>query len=462
VSDAELERKAQRINSVSPSFCLAKWQQVTIDLVNGTNHSCHHPKRHAIPLDEIAVNPSALHNTQYKKEQRKLMLEGKRPPECGYCWTMEDCGSQYSDRIIKSTDPWAYPRLEKISKMPWDANVNPTYVEIMLDDLCNFSCMYCMSDISTGVAQEMKKFGPYNIIHNDHRMGSKKEIDRTPYLTAFWKWLPEIIQDLEVLRITGGEPLLSPEFDKVLKFLETSGHERLTFVVNSHLGHAGRRMDEFTDKIDRLLKLGKIGKFELYTSVDGQGLQAEYMRHGLNYSTLINNIYRVQQRLPGTELVVMATLNILSLGSLQGLLEDLVEIKKFYPMVSLDVSYLRHPEYLRLNIATPDLLERLHHALKWMEDNTPLYFNEHELKKLANIAQWTSRPDIGVEGLQLRKFFYFIEEYDRRKNRSFLEIFPEYKNFWLVCKERIFNSAFVRPEGAAPVVPWSELPRDGV
>ena len=71
----KFKKTHELLNSVSPTLCLAKWQQVTIHLQNGHTHSCHHPQTHKIPLEEIKENPSALHNTKYKKEQRKLMLE---------------------------------------------------------------------------------------------------------------------------------------------------------------------------------------------------------------------------------------------------------------------------------------------------------------------------------------------------------------------------------------------------
>jgi len=74
------------LNSTGPGFCLAKWTQVTMHLGNGTTHSCHHPVAHKIPLEELKDNPSALHNTGFKKEQRKAMLNGKRPAECDFCW----------------------------------------------------------------------------------------------------------------------------------------------------------------------------------------------------------------------------------------------------------------------------------------------------------------------------------------------------------------------------------------
>ena len=71
-----------QLNEVSPSFCVAKWKQVTMHLQTGNTHSCHHPSPHKVPLDELAINPTALHKTHFKKLQRKQILEGVRPAEC--------------------------------------------------------------------------------------------------------------------------------------------------------------------------------------------------------------------------------------------------------------------------------------------------------------------------------------------------------------------------------------------
>ena len=43
--------------------------------------------------------------------------------------------------------------------------------------------------------------------------------DENPYLTAFWKWWPELYKNLEVFRMTGGEPLLIPNTFKVLDYV---------------------------------------------------------------------------------------------------------------------------------------------------------------------------------------------------------------------------------------------------
>ena len=95
-----------KLDKIGPGMCLAKWTQVTIHLQNGHNHSCHHPTTHKISDKEIIRNPSALHNTRYKKEKRREMLEGKRPEECDYCWSVEDNSDRFSDRVFKSSEKW--------------------------------------------------------------------------------------------------------------------------------------------------------------------------------------------------------------------------------------------------------------------------------------------------------------------------------------------------------------------
>src|SRR5210317_875843 len=126
--------KIKRINSVSSSFCLAKWLQVTIDLVHGETQSCHHTIKHPIPYEDLQKNISALHNTWHKKVQRNLMLQGIRPTECSYCWKMEDIDiedGQISDRFIKTSDYWAYPYLDSVIQIDWKENIKPTYLEVM-------------------------------------------------------------------------------------------------------------------------------------------------------------------------------------------------------------------------------------------------------------------------------------------------------------------------------------------
>ena len=154
LSDAEIAQ--QKLDTVSPSMCLAKWKQVSLHLTNGWNNSCYHPPLHPIDSSKLIADPSALHNTEHKKQQRKLMLEGKRPKECSYCWAMEDKG-KLSDRHYRSGEPWAMVDFERIIASDWDAPITPSYVEVNFNNACNLSCSYCSPQFSSTWMQETKK-----------------------------------------------------------------------------------------------------------------------------------------------------------------------------------------------------------------------------------------------------------------------------------------------------------------
>ena len=105
VDETHREFKARKIDTVSDSFCGAKWFNATIWLGHGGTTSCHHPPAHQIDTEEIKTNPSAIHNTRHKKKMRDMMQKGDRPKECEYCWKIEDMGQDsdgnepVSDRV---------------------------------------------------------------------------------------------------------------------------------------------------------------------------------------------------------------------------------------------------------------------------------------------------------------------------------------------------------------------------
>src|SRR6056300_205976 len=105
-----IKKTRDRLNNIGQGMCAMKWLHETLYLHTGDNHSCYHPRPQHISVSEIKENPSALHNTKWKKQQRKTMLEGGRPDECYYCWNIEDLeGEHLSDRMFHSSAPYAHP-----------------------------------------------------------------------------------------------------------------------------------------------------------------------------------------------------------------------------------------------------------------------------------------------------------------------------------------------------------------
>ena len=141
IYDQAADKAKEQLDVISETMCYAKWTQVSMHMHNGMTHSCYHPPTHKIDVKELELNPSALHNTKEKKEQRAQMLAGERPEGCSYCWRIEDVGGR-SDRVYRSGEYWAQNAREEIAEAGADGNINPRYVEVNFNQACNFKCSY--------------------------------------------------------------------------------------------------------------------------------------------------------------------------------------------------------------------------------------------------------------------------------------------------------------------------------
>ena len=451
-----------RLNEVSPSFCAAKWKQVTLHLQNGFTHSCHHPTAHKIPLEELKRNPSALHNTEFKKQQRKLMLQGKRPTECDYCWRVEDTKSEsLSDRIYKSQESWAEPFIEDIANKPWDDDVYPSYVEVSFGNLCNLKCSYCFPQFSSRIMEEIETHGGYpthDNFNNLDNLRKKNEIpispkEHNPYVEAFWKWWPKLYPHLKTFRITGGEPLLNKNTFKTLDYIIENPNPDLSLAINSNLCIPEIQFRDVLEKIKRLLGDGLIKQFELFTSAEAKGKQAEYIRFGMDYNLWLDRINTLCKEVPELQLTVTSTYNVLSLPSYRDFLNDILTIKREYTLNSsqrtalyLETPYLRYPNHQAVFIIQPEMLKTLFSQVTFMNDNLDgterdgvslrgFYSSEiDKLKRIYNITASELNNPSTDNNTNRKDFVLFIDEHDRRRGTNFLETFPELEDFYHLCK----------------------------
>jgi hypothetical protein len=454
-----LEETRDKLNAVSPSFCVAKWKQVTMHLQNGHTHSCHHPNTHFIPIQEIRKNPTALHNTEYKKEQRKLMLEGVRPKECDYCWRVEDQGN-ISDRTVKSADDWALPYIQDITNKPWDDNVDPSYVEVSFSNVCNFKCSYCGPHASSQWLEELERHGAYptsNQFNNLDWPRSQKMIpiankDENPYVDAFWEWWPKMYKSLEHFRITGGEPLLSKNTFRVLDYIIANPNPTLDLSINTNLCPPGALLDSFIDKIKIIINEKKVKQFKIFTSAEASGKQAEYIRFGMDYSLWLKNIYRLLNELPGLNITVMSTYNALSVTGYKEFLKDIFEIKKTFPSATaatvaatrllLDIPYLRYPPHQSIFIIPAAFHHYVEEQINFVNNNIEYEkginygFNRFEAEKLKRVYDLIKSNVENEETIINRDdFVRFVDEHDIRRGTNFLETFPELKEFYWNIKQ---------------------------
>jgi len=438
-----IHKTRDRLNAVSPSFCTMKWLHQTLYLHTGDNHSCYHPRPHHIPLEEITIDVSALHNTRWKKEQRKKMLDGVRPEECYYCWNIEDLpGDHISDRMIHSSSDFSTPLIEDIAKLPWDSPINPRYLEVSFGNACNYRCGYCSPQASTMWMEEIKKHGNYDLTYNQYGIEFLKSgtyygpKDDNPYIEAFWRWWPSLKNDLHTLRITGGEPLMNPASMQFFDLLEKEPAPNLEISINSNLGVTFDRVDRLLIRVKSLLDQKKIRKFSLFTSIDTWGPQAEYMRTGLKCDHWERNMKQAVSEL-GITVNFMCTFNVLCVSNFRNFLEQIINWRKELgkSAIGFDTPYLKEPPHWMINILTDDFLTYMDDNLDFIKNNSE-WFEVVEYEKFKRVVDYMKSDTVSKKKIQQgrRDFYSFFTENDRRLGTNLLEIFPEYRDFYQLCK----------------------------
>jgi hypothetical protein len=441
------------MNEISPTFCMAKWHHTTIYLQTGETHSCYHPAPHKIPLDEIVIDASALHNTEQKKHERLEMLNGDKPSGCNYCWNIEALGEDIvSDRKERNASIYTPERYQQIKDGDWDQNINPQYIEISFGNECNFKCGYCHPKHSSSYYKEIKDHGPYTMVKN-HRNNIDwfqiYEEETNPYVEAWWRWWPEVSKTLTILRITGGEPLLQKSTWKLLDDLEKNPLPDLELNINSNFGVKPVLIDRLVEKINNLIAKKCIKDFKIFTSIDTWGPAAEYIRTGLDLQVWEQNLdtYLTKTSLPIT---FMITFNILTVTNFQSLLEKILEWRVKYngtdqnkwQRVRFDTPFLKEPLQYDMNILPKDefmpyMKSHLDFIIANLDDKNRSKFSELEYEKFLRVVKYMESAIYTPEQLKegKRDFFNWFTEYDRRRGTNFQNTFPNLVKFYNDCKQ---------------------------
>lgn len=309
---------------------------------------------------------------------------------------------------------------------------------------CNFKCVYCMPHISSRWWEEIESKGPYNLQGGKYH--SLEFIDSTekrpirhdepnPYIDAFWKIWPEWYNTLHTFRITGGEPLLSKHTWKILDYVIEHPNPNIILAINTNLSVPDKLIQELLKRAPALR--ASIKSFQVYTSLESTGAQAEYSRFGMDYIKFIRNCELVLDAFPRIDF--MTTVNILSASTFIEFLNKVLDLRHKYNAeagtnrVGVMVNYLRYPEFLDMRLLPEFTKKRLTDGIeslieKSMVDRTDykntriLYLEEvDQLRRL--LAYMNSKMDDADK--QVRKLRDYVAELDNRRETSFLHTFPE-------------------------------------
>lgn len=444
-----LKHKIDAINSVSSSFCLAKWLQSTTTLYNGYTHSCHHPTAHKINVNDIKKNPKGLHNTPIKIAARQDMLNGIQTKECDYCWNIENLGQDhFSDRHYKSANQGMgiWQGFDNVIKSGLGEEIAPAYLEVAFENVCNFKCSYCSPDVSSRWMEEVQEHGGYKLANGEthHDIEWMKKIgkfpihhkEQNPYIDAFWEWWPELYQSLDTFRITGGEPLLSDNTWKILDYVIANPRKDFKIGINTNMCVPKKIIEKLCMKLNQLH--GKIREVVIFTSAESTNEWAEYSRFGMDWQLFKQNIdFFLDNTPPSVRMQFMTTVNILSASSFDYFLMFVSELRRVYGgkrernRIGFNVAYLRWPRHQSITLLDKEqkriFTKKMNEVIEKLSRGGHEHFIQNlyleEIDQINRLVNFMNSVEPDQE--QLDSFVTFFDEYDRRRKTSLLDTFPE-------------------------------------
>lgn len=404
-------------------FCPAKWEESHLYLDHGTTSSCHHPIPHPIPLDELKTNVFALHNTSQKLDVQRQMLNNEIPKECIMCSHLEAKGIR-SDRFIKG-----YLWEKSIDSLQVSKTHIPKLIHIAFDNLCNLNCSYCDSGRSSSWASILHKTGSFKLKSDKRNLYNaihiKPNSTKPEFLEAWNAWWDIIKNDIETLKFSGGEPLLSPNFWNFVEKFRDNKNLNLNVEFNSNL----IVQEKYLEKISEYAPFVK--ELFLTASIDCKGEMAEFARGGFNYEVFIRNIHKWAKESPDNcYFSLQSTINVFNIWNITDFFDLHLELKQMYPnkIRRFYSGLVKTPEFQNILVLPKFLRDIIYEKIKIWHNNNIEKFEENEkilinksFEYLINEQDDNNKEKKEIYKNDLRKFIINYEPFAKHK---FEDIYP--------------------------------------
>lgn len=427
------------LNKIGKGFCLAKWYELDLDLSLGQNRSCDLVNFHSIPLSELQVDIDLFNNSNYKKVQRKFMLDEIQPKECNLCWEIEKTTKKSSPRIEKSANFFTEPNIKKVQEVSYIKNIDPEHLKILFSRNDNILSIYESPYFSQTWQRHIEKFGSYIINstqHNDINFTQFNTLHHSQYkniyIELFWSWFSKIYFKLTKLTIYGGDALMDKNIFRILQFFKYHRNENLVLEIKSKCDPSGERWSGFLEQLKVASK--NVRHVNLYCNISSWGPCAEYIHYGLSIKRLEKNLRAFLKICKNRTLIFEIDFHVLSYQSIIYLLRKVHELRiKFFNKgvsVQFEIKVLNSPKFFHPGLFR-EFSSNLDVCLKFMKENLEtrgnryLGFTNDEVNQIENLKDTIEFYKFDTADID--NFFEFIEQYDQRNNLCFDEVFFKYR-----------------------------------
>ena len=356
---------------VSKTYCPLPFNHLYVHPTNMASVCCAfrkgEEKKGGLPNIKDYKNLGDHLNHPFVKDIQQKMLKGEKVPGCATCYYAEEHG--YESMREKEVATWHIETFRDFTP-PDLENPKLEYMEMTFGNYCNLACRTCHSDLSHSWIEDENELKKRGLIRPDDGRTERINIEK--------EWHPDDFKDLQYLKITGGEPMLHPDFPKFMKQLEQENIHCFIFTNASWVPK------------QRVFDMMKNFKYlSVFMSVDGTGDVHEYMRHNakwdtteksvrawMEWSTIVDN---VQISWGPTWSLMNAPYFVETCKWWLGLTEEILKPQKIEFNV-LKNNFIYGPSYYQMSLLPTDTKEKLKiQALEYIEElkNKPIAGKQH-------------------------------------------------------------------------------------
>ena len=286
------------------------------------------PAYNAPKVSEFDTLVDLLRDGEKHKNIQEKMLAGEEVKGCRSCY-IEEKQTGSSMRTIEN-EHWGTSFNKE--------NISVKSIEITFGNYCNLACRICCSELSTSWIEDEKKLEKHYSLYNiKKRTNVEKE------------WKTQDFSTVDSIKITGGEPLLHPDFPKFLDMLISTGRaDDIKLMIFTNSSTVPKK-----HLIERLVKFENV---KLYLSIDGYGKVHEYIRHNAVWETTeqtCNTWLKTELEYPNISVCFSPTISLFNIMYIEDLIDWWLdkqieihgEIKRHYVTYNI----MNHPSLLSIH-----------------------------------------------------------------------------------------------------------------
>ena len=251
----------QVINKTSnATLCSKAWTDLNIRFGSKQLRHCCKAKSQLFP---DTVTSDFFNNNPTILKRRQDLIDGIEHKDCDSCWTSyRETGTSYREHRNQWTSVT-------------DVSPELQHIEIMLDNLCDMSCIYCSEHSSHKIAQEKG-------------LSNKVQMPNSEHYTVFLDWLSTLDYEYN-LSFLGGELTYSKNFYNFLDMLVNDNrfnNKKIYLSLMTNGNTTNQQLNRLFELYDRIPESWNL----LFVfSNEATGQQCELVRWGLNWNLYCNN-----------------------------------------------------------------------------------------------------------------------------------------------------------------------------